>query len=223
MTLNTPAKPFLTDIEELRRRARKDIDQGAVTDAYGLDVHQVVDVLNKVLASEIVCVLRYKSHYYQAKGIHAEPVAAEFLEHATSEQAHAERVAMRITQLNGDPDFNPQGMHTRAASQFGTGGGTLVEMIKEDLIAERMVIMWYSELANWFGEGDSTTRRMMEELKTDEEDHAQDLADLLAHMDSDVSLHDQIRAASPGSSDPPALPGIRDAGPNGVSDGLDGR
>jgi bacterioferritin len=223
MTLNTPAKPFLTDIAELRRRAQHDIDKGAVTDAYGMDVRQVVDVLNKVLASEIVCVLRYKGHYYQAKGIHAEPVAAEFLEHATSEQAHAERVAMRITQLNGDPDFNPQGMHTRAASEFGSGGGTLVDMIKEDLIAERMVIMWYSELAKWFGEGDRTTRRIMEELLADEEDHAQDLADLLAHMDRDASLHDQIRAASPASSAPTGQSHMRDAGPNGVSDGLDGR
>jgi bacterioferritin len=223
MTLNTPAKPFLTDIEELRRRAQQDIDKGAVTDAYGLDVHQVVDVLNKVLASEIVCVLRYKSHYYQAKGIHAEPVAAEFLEHAASEQQHVERVAMRITQLNGDPDFSPEGMHTRAASEFGTGGGTLVAMIKEDLIAERMVIMWYSELAKWLGDGDATTRRIIEELLSDEEDHAQDLADLLAHMDSDASLHDQIRAASPGSLGAPSLPGMHDGRPNGVSDGLDGR
>jgi bacterioferritin (cytochrome b1) len=114
-------------------------------------------------------------------------------------------------------------MHTRAASEFGTGGGTLVAMIKEDLIAERMVIMWYSELAKWFGEGDPTTRRIMEELLSDEEDHAQDLADLLAHMDSDASLHDQIRAASPGSPGAPSLPGMHDGRPNGVSDGLDGR
>src|SRR3954451_8391766 len=143
MTLNTPAKPFLTDIEELRRRARKDIDQGAVTDAYGMDVHQVVDVLNKVLASEIVCVLRYKSHYYQAKGIHAEPVAAEFHQHASEEEQHAERVSMRITQLNGVPNLNPDGMILRSASQFGRPIETLVDMIKEDLIAERVVIMWY--------------------------------------------------------------------------------
>src|SRR6185295_5334417 len=183
MTLNTQARPFLTDINELRRRAQKDIDQGAVTDAYGMDVGQVIEVLNKVLASEIVCVLRYKSHYYMAKGIHAEPVAAEFKQHAAAEEAHAERVAMRITQLNGEPNLNPDGMISRSASQYGTGKETLVDMIKEDLVAERVVVMWYAELIRWFGEGDPTSRRMMEDLLADEEDHAQDPADLLINMD----------------------------------------
>ena len=141
MTLNTLARPFLADIEEFRRRAQQDMEKGAVTDSYGLNVEEAVSVLNSVLASEIVCVLRYKSHFYQAKGIHAEAVAAEFLQHSNEEQAHADRVAMRISELNGDPDLNPDGMISRSAAQYGTGGGTLVEMIKEDLIAERVVVM----------------------------------------------------------------------------------
>src|SRR3954452_17723009 len=225
MTLNTPTKPFLTDIEELRRRAQQDIDQGAVTDAYALDVGQVIEVLNKVLASEIVCVLRYKSHYYMAKGIHAEPVAAEFQQHAAAEEAHAERVAMRITQLNGEPNLNPDGMISRSASQYGSGKETLVEMIKEDLVAERVVIMWYAELIRWFGESDPTSRRMMEDLLAAEEDHAQDLADLLVNMDgpglTSGTAANESHAHGPGRT--PGLPGMRDADSNGVSDGLDGR
>jgi len=223
--MTTQARPFLSDIQELQRRAQQDIDQGAVTDAYGLDVGQVIEVLNKVLASEIVCVLRYKSHYYMAKGIHAEPVAAEFLEHSNQEEAHAERVAMRITALNGEPNLNPDGMIARSASQYGTGKETLVDMIKEDLVAERVVIMWYGELIKWLGENDPTSRRMMEDLLADEEQHAQDLADLLVNMDgpglTSGTAASDTHAKGPGGTQ--GLPGMRDATTNGVSDGLDGR
>ena len=181
MTANE--KPFLTDIEELRRRAREDMDRGAVTSAYGLDLDQAIDVLNKVLASEIVCVLRYKRHYYMATGIHAEPIAQEFLQHANDEQLHADMVALRITQLGGAPDFNPEGLLTRSVAEYKPGN-SLVDMIKEDLLAERVVIMWYGEIVRWFGNADSTTRRLMEELLAKEEEHANDLADLLEELET---------------------------------------
>jgi bacterioferritin len=175
-------QPFLTSIEELRRRAKQDMDRGAVTSAYGRDLTQALDILNKVLASEIVCVLRYKRHYFMAQGIHAEPVAQEFLQHANDEQLHVDQVALRITQLGGEPDFDPDGILNRSASEYKPGT-TLLDMINEDLLAERVVIMWYAEIINWFGEGDPTTRRLMEDLLAKEEEHANDLADLLAEMD----------------------------------------
>jgi bacterioferritin len=175
-------KPFLSDIEDLRRRARQDMDRGAVTSAYGRDLQQALDVLNKVLASEIVCVLRYKRHFYMAQGIHAEPIAQEFLQHANDEQLHVDQVALRITQLDGEPDFNPANLLTRSVSEYKPGT-TLVDMIKEDLLAERVVIIWYAEIIRWFGEQDPTTRRLMEDLLAKEEEHANDLADLLAEMD----------------------------------------
>ncbi len=180
------SKPFLTDIEELRRRAMQDMEQGAITSTYALDLDQAIRILDQVLASEIVCVLRYKRHYYMAKGIHAEPVAAEFLQHANDEQLHVDQVALRITQLGGDPNFDPEGMLSRAVSKYRELGGkeTLIEMIKEDLVAERVVIMWYAEIARWFGDGDPTTRRLMEDLLAKEEEHADDLADLLAELDT---------------------------------------
>jgi len=175
-------KPFLTDIEELRRRAREDMDRGAVTSAYGLDINQAIDVLNRVLASEIVCVLRYKRHYYMATGINAEPVAQEFLQHANDEQLHADQVAMRITQLGGAPNFDPEGLLTRSVAEYKPGN-SLVDMIREDLLAERVVIIWYAEIIRWFGDQDSTSRRLMEDLLAKEEEHADDLADLLAELD----------------------------------------
>ena len=217
MTAQNPARPFLSDIEEFRRLARQDMEKGALTGAYGLDVNQVVDVLNRVLASEIVCVLRYKSHYYTAKGIHAEPVAAEFLQHANEEQVHADRVAVRITELNGDPNLNPEGMLSRSVAQYGPGG-TLVDMIKEDLIAERVVIMWYMDLVKWFGDNDPTSRRMMEDLLAQEETHARDLADMLSELDTSAVEYSRTGASAQGSS------GTRPEGTAlGVSDGLDGR
>ena len=174
-------KPFLTDIEELRRRAREDMDKGAVTSTYCRDLDQAIGILNKVLASELVCVLRYKRHFFMAQGIHAEPIAQEFLQHANDEQLHADQVALRITQLGGAPDFNPEGLLTRSVAQY-VAGNTLVEMIKEDLVAERVVIMWYAEIIRWFGDYDSTTRRLMEDLLAKEEEHADDLANLLSEM-----------------------------------------
>jgi bacterioferritin len=174
-------RPFLTEIEELRRRAREDMDRGAVTSTYGRNLQEALGILNKVLASELVCVLRYKRHYFMAQGIHGEPIAQEFLQHANDEQLHADQIALRITQLDGEPDFNPDGLLSRSASQY-IEGSSLVNMIKEDLLAERVVIMWYAEIIRWFGDYDSTTRRLMEDLLSKEEEHANDLADLLVEM-----------------------------------------
>jgi bacterioferritin len=173
--------PFLSDIQDLRRKAREDIVAGAVTPAYGLDLPQAVTVLNRVLASEIVCVLRYKRHYYMAQGLTAEPIAQEFLQHANDEQLHADQVALRITQLGGAPNFDPDGILSRSVAEYRPGND-LVDMIKEDLVAERVVIMWYAEIARWFGEEDPTSRRLMEELLAKEEEHADDLADLLTDL-----------------------------------------
>jgi bacterioferritin len=175
-------RPFLTDIEELRRRAREDMDRGAITSSYALDIDQAVDILNKVLASELVCVLRYKRHFYMAQGLHAEPIAQEFLQHANDEQLHADQVAVRITQLGGAPDFNPAGMLDRSVAEYNEGH-SLIEMIQEDLVAERVVIQWYAEIARWFGDADFTSRRLMEDLLAKEEEHADDLADLLVDLD----------------------------------------
>ena len=174
-------KPFLTDIQELRRRAREDMDKGAVTSQYGADLDQAISILNKVLASEIVCVLRYKRHYFMAQGIHAEPVAQEFLQHANDEQLHTDQVALRITQLGGEPNFDPEGLLTRSVAEYRPGN-SLVDMIEEDLVAERVVIMWYAEIIRWFGDKDFTSRRLMEELLAKEEEHADDLANLLAEI-----------------------------------------
>jgi bacterioferritin len=173
--------PFLSDIEELRRQAAEDLKAGAITPGYQLDVKRAIDLLNKVLASEIVCVLRYKRHFYMAHGINAEPIAQEFLQHANDEQLHVDQVALRITQLGGGPDFNPAGILDRSAAQYSEGT-TLVSMIEEDLLAERVVIMWYADIARWFGDADPTTRRLMEDLLAKEEEHADDLANLLVEM-----------------------------------------
>jgi bacterioferritin len=175
-------QPFSSDIQDLRSRARQDMDKGAVTSAYGLDLQAAIGVLNRVLASELVCVLRYKRHYFMAQGLNAQPIAQEFLTHANDEQLHADQVALRITQLTGEPDFNPEGLLTRSVAEYKEGT-SLIEMIKEDLVAERVVIMWYGEIARWFGEGDPTTRRLMEDLLAKEEEHADDLANLLADID----------------------------------------
>jgi bacterioferritin len=177
------AKEFLSDIKTLRERARRHIENGAVTENYKADRQTVIRVLNEALATEIVCVLRYKSHYFMAKGIHAQAVADEFLEHANEEQGHADQIAERITQLGGAPNLNPEGMLTRSHSEYQQGD-TLEDMIKEDLIAERIAIESYSEIIRYLGNDDVTTRRMMESILAVEEEHADDLAKLLVTLDS---------------------------------------
>ena len=173
--------PLKTDLEAIRKRARANILDGAVTEAYKADRAKVVAVLNEVLATEIVCTLRYKHHYYMAKGIHAKPVADEFLEHAKEEEGHADQVAKRITELGGKPNYNPEGLATRSHAQY-VEGDSLEDMIKEDLIAERIAIETYNEIVLWLGETDPTTRRMIEGILEVEEEHADDLSNLLASM-----------------------------------------
>src|SRR3954467_12342395 len=172
---------FLSDIETLRKRAREHIAEGAVTPGYHADRGVVLKLLNEALATEIICTLRYKRHYFMAKGIHAESVASEFLEHAQEEQQHADQIAERITQLGGAPDFSPQGLATRSHAEY-IEGNSLEEMIKEDLVAERIAIDSYREMAEYFGTKDITTRRLMEEILAKEEEHADDLATLLEGM-----------------------------------------
>ncbi len=175
-------KEFLSDIKELRRRARKHIEEGAVTEGYQADRKTVIKLLNEALATEIVCVLRYKRHFYMAKGIHADPVAQEFLQHANEEQVHADQIAARIVQLGGEPNFNPEGLATRSHSEY-VEGNSLVSMVKEDLIAERVAIDSYSEMIRYLGEKDPTTRRMLEGILAMEEEHADDLSSILATLD----------------------------------------
>jgi len=172
---------FKADIEEIRRRAMEKMDDGAVTASYQADRERVVEVLNEVLATETVCTLRYRNHYFMAKGIHASGVEDEFLEHAKEEQDHADKVAKRITELGGTPNLNPDGLATRSHAQYGSAE-SLIEMIKEDLIAERIAIATYSEIVRWLGNDDPTTRRMMEELLAKEEEHADDMAKLMSRV-----------------------------------------
>jgi bacterioferritin len=171
-------KPFLTDIKTLRERARQHIENGAVTEGYRADRETVVKLLNEALATEIVCVLRYKRHYFMATGIHAEGVAAEFLEHANDEQGHADQIAQRIVQLQGEPNFNPEGLLMRSHAEY-IEGDTLTDMIREDLVAERIAIDSYREMINYFGNEDPTSRRMLEGILAVEEEHADDLVSLL--------------------------------------------
>jgi len=172
---------FVTDIEELRRRAREHMDQGPITSAYGADRERVIDVLNEALATELVCVLRYKRHYFTATGLDAGPVTAEFLQHATEEQQHADQIAARITQLQGSPNFDPEGLADRSHSQYDASAG-LRDMIVEDLVAERIAIASYNEIIRWLGDGDPTTRRMLEFILSVEEEHANDLLGLLDRL-----------------------------------------
>ncbi|SRR6266516_2015749 len=175
-------KPFLTDIKTLRERARQHIERGAVTEGYSADRETVIRLLNEALATEIVCVLRYKRHYFMATGIHAESVAAEFLQHATDEQAHADQIAQRIVQLGGEPNFSPEGLLTRSHAEY-VEGDTLNDMIKEDLVAERIAIDSYREMITFVGNDDPTTRRMMEGILAMEEEHADDLVNLLEKLE----------------------------------------
>jgi bacterioferritin len=186
---------FLTDIKTLRDRARHHIERGAITEGYTADRDTVIRILNEALATELVCVLRYKRHYFMASGIHAQSVAAEFLEHAGEEQDHADRIAERITQLGGEPDFSPQGLAERSHSEY-VEGETLIDMIREDLVAERIAIDSYREMIAYLGEKDPTSRRLMEEILAVEEEHADDLVTLLA------DLGELSRQASGGAARP---------------------
>ncbi len=174
-------KPFLTDIKTLRERARKHIENGAVTEGYKGDRETAVKLLNEALATEIVCVLRYKRHYFMATGIHSEAVAAEFLQHANEEQGHADEIGARIVQLGGAPNLNPDGLTSRSHAEY-VEGETLLDMIKEDLVAERIAIDSYRDMINYFGNEDPTSRRMLEGILAVEEEHAEDLVSMLGEL-----------------------------------------
>jgi len=184
----TPTKEshqqFISDLQEHRRRARAHMEKGAVTDAYKADRKTVIRILNEVLATEIVCVLRYKRHYYMATGIHAQAVAEEFLEHAKEEQEHADVAAERITQLGGEPNFDPEGLSTRSHSQY-VEGKSLLDMVREDLVAERIAVESYNEIIRYLGDDDPTTRRAMEKILGKEEEHADDMKKLLETLSKD--------------------------------------
>lgn len=175
---------FLTDIETIRQRARQEIQEGAVTQDYQLDKDQVCRILNEALATEIVCVLRYRFHYFMATGIHKDGAAAEFLEHSNEEQRHADMLCERIKQLGGKPEMNPAVIANRSHSEY-VEGNSLEDMLKEDLVAERIAIQTYREMVQFFGEKDPTSRRMMEEILAVEEEHADDIADLLFAVEPD--------------------------------------
>src|SRR6185312_3830010 len=173
--------PFLTDVATLRKRARQQMQAGAVTQNYGADPKVVIELLNAALATEIVCVLRYKRHYFMAQGIASESVKTEFAEHATQEQEHADRIAERIVQLGGEPDLNPDSLTKRSHSEYQEGN-SLVDMLREDLVAERVAIESYREMIDWLHGKDSTTKRMLEEILAMEEEHAEDINSLLSGM-----------------------------------------
>lgn len=173
-----PESSFLTDIKTLRERARKHIEEGAVTDDYKADRETVLRLLNEALATELICVLRYRRHHFMAKGINAEPIAAEFLVHANEEQQHADSLATRIVQLGGEPNFSPEGLSMRSHSEYVEADG-LVDMIQENLVAERIAIDSYLEMIRYIGDRDPTTRRVLESILAAEEEHADELSDML--------------------------------------------
>jgi bacterioferritin len=182
------ARPtHLMNIQTIRDRARQHIERGAVTDSYGADRSVVVQMLNEALATELVCVLRYKRHYFMAEGIHAESAAAEFLEHANQEQEHADKIAARIVQLGGEPDFAPQELADRSHSEY-IEGRDLMDMIREDLVAERIAIESYTEMIRYIGDKDPTTRVLLEGVLAVEEEHADDLNNLMAGIGSRTTL-----------------------------------
>ena len=172
---------FLTDVKTLRERAREQIERGPITEAYGADRERVIEVLNEALATEVVCYLRYTRHYYASSRLNAAGVAAEFLEHATQELDHANRIAARITQLQGLPDFNPEILAVRSHAEY-VEGDNLLDMVREDLVAERIAIASYTEIAQWLGDKDPTTRNLMESILAVEEEHADDLLSILSEM-----------------------------------------
>jgi bacterioferritin len=172
---------FVSDVQAIRDRARKHIEEGAITSSYGADKDTVIRLLNEALATELVCTLRYKRHFYTAKGLTSASVAQEFLEHANEEQAHADQIAERIVQLGGDPDFAPDTLVARSHAEY-VEGNSLPEMIKEDLVAERIAIDSYREIIQYLGDKDSSTRRLMEEILAKEEEHAEDLLSLIQEL-----------------------------------------
>lgn len=182
----------LTDVKTLRARARQGIEDGAVTAGYKAKVDTVIKLLNEALATEIVCVLRYKRHYFMATGINSLSVKDEFLEHATEEQAHADQLAERIVQLGGEPNLSPEGLLSRSHSEY-IEGTSLVDMITEDLIAERVAIDSYREMVDYVGADDSTTRKILEQILEQEEEHAEDLVSLLKGLGSQVNASNRAR------------------------------
>ena len=177
MTQKSP----LTDVKTLREQARRNIDEGAITPSYTADRTTVLKLLNDALATELICVLRYRRHYFMAKGIESKSIAAEFLEHANEELGHADLIAERIVQLGGEPDFSPDSLTSRSHAEY-IPGDSLANMIKEDLVAERIAIDSYREMVEYLGNQDSTTRRMLESILAVEEQHAEELADLLEDL-----------------------------------------
>lgn len=175
------------DVKGIRERARRGLEMGAVTEDYKPDRRKALELLNAALATEIICVLRYKRHQYMAKGIHAESVAAEFAQHAAEEQAHADSIAERIVQLGGEPDYSPVGLAARSHSEY-VEGKDLADMMREDLVAERVAIESYREMVRWFGDDDPTSRKLLEEILAKEEEHAEDLSSLLTGMSQKVAV-----------------------------------
>jgi bacterioferritin len=171
----------LASVQEMRERARRHLESGAVTDEYKADRSQVVRILNEALATELICMLRYKSHYYRASGINSEAVKPEFLQHAAEAQQHADMIAARIVQLNGAPDFSPEGLISRSRTEYKQPA-TLTEMIRDDLVSERIAIEFYTEIIHWLGDGDLTTRKVMQEILAVEAQHAEDMKGLLGRL-----------------------------------------
>jgi bacterioferritin len=186
----------IADLEEIRRRAREHVEHGAVTAQYRADRGVVLKLLNEALATELVCVLRYKRHYFMAVGIHSKAVAEEFLEHAEEETEHADWIAERIVQLDGEPNYSPEGLLSRSHSDY-VEGTSLLDMIKEDLVAERIAIGSYSEIIRYVGDADPTTRRLFEKILAKEEEHAEELASIIASLDQDALGYDRPAEGAP--------------------------
>ena len=174
----TAQPPFLTDVATLRQRARQHMEEGAITDSYGANREIVINLLNEALATELLCVLRYRRHHFMAAGLSAKSVAQEFMQHSIEEQAHADQIASRIVQLRGEPNFSPDGLSSRSHAEY-VECDSLVEMIKENLVAERIAIDSYRDMINYLGDNDTTTRRMLEGILAMEEEHADDLLTLV--------------------------------------------
>ena len=195
MTQAQKTGDFVSDVQAIRRRARQHIEHGAVTENYRADRPTVIRLLNEALATELVCVLRYRRHYYMASGIHAQAVREEFLEHANEEQQHADQLAERITQLDGEPNFSPEGLVDRSHSQY-VEGTDLIDMIREDLVAERIAIDTYAEIIRYIGDKDPTSRRVMEEILSKEEEHAEDLRTLIQSLGEKETMRVPVQRES---------------------------